>query len=247
MARYKLLIEYDGYGFCGWQRQEEEESIQGSIEKALYKMAEQPVTVVGAGRTDAGVHALGQVAHFDMIGKRSYDTQEILGALNFYLKAKKISILSIEKADDNFHARFSAKSRSYKYKIVNRSAPLAVQAGMAWHIKEQLDIELMNKAAQILVGKHDLTSFRSTQCQSPNPIRTIDSISLIQKDENIEMKITAPSFLHNQVRIIIGSLRKIGNLSWEPEKLQHVLRAKDRKLSAETAPPDGLYLEKILY
>ncbi len=245
MKRYKITIEYNGQPFIGWQRQEVEPSVQGTIEAALFKMSGVQITLHGAGRTDAGVHATGQAAHFDI--RQDFPMDEIMGAINHYVKPLPISILSVEGVDNEFHARFSAVSRAYIYKIINRKAPLALENGRAWHIKEELDVEAMQEAANYLIGKHDFSSFRSAQCQSKNPVKTIDAIELIRKGEGIEMHIKAPSFLHNQVRIIIGNLRKVGNGTFKPLQIKEILEAKDRTKAAETAPPDGLYLVEVKY
>ncbi len=245
MKRYKITIEYNGQPFIGWQRQEVEPSVQGTIEAALFKMSGSEITLHGAGRTDAGVHATGQVAHFDI--RQDFPMDEIMGAINHYVKPLPISVLKVEAVDDEFHARFSALSRAYIYKIINRKAPLALENGRAWHIKEDLGIEAMQEAANYLIGKHDFSSFRSAQCQSKNPVKTIDTIELIRKGEGIEMHIKAPSFLHNQVRIIIGNLRKVGNGAFKPLQIKKILEAKDRTKAAETAPPDGLYLVEVKY
>ena len=245
MQRYKITIEYNGQLFVGWQRQAIGTSIQEVIEHALLKMSGSQITLFGAGRTDAGVHATHQTAHFDI--RKDFPEDEIIGALNHYIKPNLISILSVEKVDKDFHARFSAVSRSYVYKIINRKAPLALELHKAWHIKENLDVNAMQKGAQFILGKHDFTSFRSTQCQAKTPIRSIEEISLMRTRELIEMHIKAPSFLHNQVRIIMGNLRKVGNGSFAPEFIQEILQAKDRTKAAETAPPDGLYLVEVKY
>lgn len=245
MQRYKITIEYNGAPFVGWQSQGEKTSIQEVIEEALLQMSGQYIELYGAGRTDAGVHAMGQVAHFDL--RVDFPTNEIIGALNFYLRVVPISILSVEKVASDFHARFAAKSRSYVYKIINRKAPLALEAGKAWHLRESLDMDLMQVAANSLIGKNDFASFRSIKCQAKSSIKTIDEINFLKKGELIEMYIKAPSFLHNQVRIIIGNLRKVGNGDFAPEMIKQILEVKDRTKAAATAPPDGLYLVKVEY
>ncbi len=245
MQRYKIIIEYLGTPFIGWQRQAVEPSVQGTIETALHKMSGLETALFGAGRTDAGVHATGQVAHFDI--RKDFPMDEIMGAINHYVKPLPISILSVEQVDNEFHARFSAKSRSYIYKIINRKAPLALENNKAWHIKDLLDVDVMQEAAKHLVGKHDFSSFRSAQCQSKSPIKTIDEIKFIKKNELIEMHISAPSFLHNQVRIIVGNLRRVGNSTFAPLEIKNILESKDRTKAAETAPPDGLYLTEVKY
>ncbi len=245
MQRYKIKIEYDGTPFIGWQRQVISPSVQEVIEIALQKMIGSEIVLFGAGRTDAGVHATGQVAHFDI--RKNFPMDEILGALNHYVKPFPISILSVEKVDNEFHARFSANSRTYIYKIKNRKAPLALENSRAWHVKDDLDVNLMQEAASYLIGKHDFSSFRSAQCQSKNPVKSIDAIEFTKEGDAIQMRIQAPSFLHNQVRIIIGNLRKVGNGSFQPLQIKEILEAKDRTKAAETAPPDGLYLVEVKY
>jgi tRNA pseudouridine38-40 synthase len=245
MQRYKITIEYNGTSFVGWQRQAIGPSIQEVIENALFKMSGSEITLHGAGRTDAGVHATGQAAHFDL--RKEFPVDEIMGALNHHIKPHLISILSVDVVPEDFHARFSAVSRSYVYKIINRKAPLALELNKAWHIKENLDVDAMQKAAQFMLGKHDFTSFRSTQCQAKSPVRTIEEIRLVRTSELIEMHIKAPSFLHNQVRIVMGNLRKVGNGTFAPEYIKEILEAKDRTKAAETAPPDGLYLVEVKY
>jgi tRNA pseudouridine38-40 synthase len=245
MQRYKIVIEYDGSAFHGWQQQKGLISVQESIQDAIEMFSGEVVTVHGAGRTDAGVHAMGQVAHFDLNKIRS--SREICSALNHFLKNKNIAILDATEVRQDFHARFSATSRSYIYKIINRRAHLTTQHGLAWHIPENLDINLMHVAAQHLVGLHDLESFRSTQCQSKSSVKSIDVIRVERHGDGIEVFIRARSFLHNQVRIIVGTLRKIGNTFWEPSKVQEILDARDRSAAGQTAPPCGLYLYGVEY
>lgn len=245
-TRYKVIIEYDGGGFVGWQRQDNGLSIQGCLENAIYRLSKQTVKVFGAGRTDAGVHAFGQTAHFDMKNAK-LSLLVIQKAINHFLKPQKISVLAIEEVTKDFHARFSAKRKTYLYKIINRTTPLTISTGYAWLIKEKLNLGAMNAAAQILVGSHDFSSFRSVACQAKSSIRTIEMINVINNQGVIEVYIEARSFLHNQVRIILGCLRKIGNGSWDEKKLKDVLEAKNRCMAAETAPASGLYLLDIQY
>ena len=245
MVRYKIVIEYDGSGFFGWQRQHNGVSIQETIEDAIEQFTNQKITVFGAGRTDAGVHALGQVAHFDL--EHEYDVSRIQNAINHFVKPK-IAILSVEKVSVDFHARFSAKRKRYIYRIVNRSCHLAILCKKAWLVREYVDSSLILQATNILVGKHDFSSFRAARCQSKNPIKTVDKIEVLQKDETvIEIIFEGKSFLHNQVRIMVGALKNVGIGKWDGAKLKQVLDAKDRRLSAETAPSYGLYLARIWY
>jgi tRNA pseudouridine38-40 synthase len=245
MTRYKITIEYDGSDFCGWQRQENSLSIQEAIEKAILELSSEAVHIYGSGRTDAGVHAFAQVAHFDLT--KSHAPERIVGALNFYLKNHKISILDCEIVPKEFHARFSAKSRSYIYKITNRSARLCLEHNRAWHIKVPLNIEKMQKAAIYLLGKHDFSSFRAQGCAANSPIRSISEISISQHDNNIEIYVKAPSFLYHMVRNIVGSLVMVGKGAWEPEYLLEILKAADRSVAGPTAPACGLYFFKTEY
>ncbi len=245
MQRYKITIEYDGSDFHGWQEQKGLRSVQQTIQEAIFKFSGESVVLYGAGRTDAGVHAIGQVGHFDL---QTYkDPNEVSRALNHFLKNEKIAILKTEEVTEDFHARFSAVSRSYIYKIINRRAHPTTQKELAWHVMEPLDVTLMNEAAQYLIGFHDLTSFRSAQCQSTSALKSIASIAVERHGENIEVFITARSFLHNQVRIIVGTLRKVGNGFLHPSKIHEIIEARDRSAAGQTAPPYGLYLRNCLY
>lgn len=245
MQRYKITIEYDGSEFNGWQTQISSTGVQECIEKSIYQFSGEKVKVFGAGRTDSGVHALGQVAHFDL--EKNLYTQNILNAINFYLKPRKISILNISKVDFNFHARFSAKSRSYLYKIINRESPLALEYNKAYLLKAPIDIEAMQQAASALIGTHNLSSFRCAQCQASSPVKTINAINVSKLSEVIQINITAPSFLHKQVRIIVGTLCKIGKKKIKPESIIDILNAKDRSKAGPTAPACGLYLKNVSY
>ncbi len=246
MPRYKLTIEYDGTGFAGWQRQADMPSIQQSIEEAIGKYCGEQVTLQCAGRTDAGVHAMGQVAHMDIRAQRSeYSIQQ---GINYHLETPQISILSVDKTSDDFHARFDAVKRKYMYHIITRNAPLAINNNRAWRITEPLDISAMQQAAdEVLVGKHDFSSFRDSKCQAKSPIKTIDNISIIKQGQLITITIEALSFLHHQVRIIVGCLRLIGNGKWQISDLKAARDAKDRKAAAATAPACGLYLLSVDY
>jgi tRNA pseudouridine38-40 synthase len=246
MPRYKLTIEYDGTDFCGWQRQKNGVSVQEILEQAVFKFTKEETKFVAAGRTDAGVHALGQVVHFDL--NHEVPTHTVIGALNYHVKPFKIAIISAEIVDQTFHARFSCISRSYRYRILNRPAPTALFANYIWHIKEPLAVEAMHSAAQILIGKHDLSSFRSAHCQAKSALKSIDTISVSRlTDDNIEIFVCAPSFMHNQVRIMTGCLVEIGLGKWSKEDFQRVILARDRKLAAQTAPAHGLYFYQAHY
>jgi tRNA pseudouridine38-40 synthase len=255
--RYKLTLEYDGSEFVGMQRQNNGISVQSVIEEAISKFSDEAATVYAAGRTDAGVHALAQVVHFDL--NKNYSMHTIRAAINHFVKPYMVVVVECSIVDVSFHARFSARSRSYIYKIINREAPLALMKGRAWHVMKKLDVENMNDAAQIMLGKNDLSSFRSSHCQSKTSIKSITEIKVYRtgndkddKDDKdnkdcIEIFIKAPSFLHNQVRIIVGCLKKIGEGKWDKEDLIRVLQARDRKQAAATAPAHGLYLYEVIY
>ncbi len=243
--RYKLHIEYDGTNYSGWQRQENSSSIQANIEQAIEKFCGMKVTVNGAGRTDSGVHASGQIAHFDLDEEKDLNT--IIHAINFYLKYEKISILNVEKVPDNFDARFSAIMRYYRYKIINRQSPLTFHSNTHAHINQRLDISLMQQAADYFIGKHDFTTFRSASCQSKSPVKSIENIIVSKEKEKIYVDFIAKSFLHTQVRSIMGCIIKVGMGSWNLSMIPEIIEAKDRTKCAMLAPSCGLYLRKIDY
>lgn len=246
MPRYKLTIEYDGTGLAGWQRQNGAPSVQQYLEEAIAAYCGQNVTLQCAGRTDAGVHALGQVAHVDLAEER--DVYSIQQGINYHLQTPQISILRAEPAAPDFNARFDATKRHYLYRIVTRSAPLAVERNRAWLIHDELDVEKMQQAANaVLVGHHDFTSFRDSQCQAKSPLKTLDSIAFSQDGPQIECRLVAQSFLHHQVRIMVGSLRLVGNGKWTQTDLQAALDAHDRSKAGPTAPPEGLFLVSVDY
>ncbi len=245
MARYRLTIEYDGRPFVGWQRQENGPSVQAALEDAITKFCGESVTVFAAGRTDAGVHALGQVVHIDIVRRTSPD--EIQGALNFHLRPDPVSVLAAEEADPEFHARFDAKARHYLYRIINRRAPLTVDAGLAWRVPVPLDVAAMQAGADLLLGKHDFTTFRSVQCQAKSPVKTLDQFDFTQNGVAIEARLEARSFLHHQVRSMIGTLRLVGEGRWRVEDIKRALDARDRTALGLNAPPDGLYLTRVDY
>lgn len=244
MQRYKLTIEYHGGPFVGWQRQENGPSVQGAIEAALGKLGEE-TTITGAGRTDTGVHALGQIAHADLT--RDWEPFRLMEALNFHLKPDPVAILDIEPAGDDFHARFSAIERRYLYRIVNRRAPLAVEKGLAWRLAHPLDAQAMRAAAAHLIGRHDFTTFRSSQCQAQSPVKTLDELSVETVGEDIRLHVRARSFLHNQVRSFVGTLERVGAGKWAPEDVKRALEARDRAACGPVAPPQGLYLAEVRY
>lgn len=249
MQRYKLTIEYDGTPYCGWQRQENQPSVQQVLERAIEAFSHQSVTVFGAGRTDAGVHALAQNAHVDM--EDAWDSFKFCNAINAHLRGQTIAVLGVEQVGDDFDARFSALARHYFYRIVTRRAPLAVEAGRVWNVKVPLDVAAMNAAAQQLLGKHDFTTFRSSECQAKSPVKTLSKIEVSCTDkidgQHIEIRISARSFLHNQVRSIVGSLKCIGDGKWSTDDLVAALEACDRKKCGPVAPAHGLYLARVEY
>ncbi|MBR1733922.1 MAG: tRNA pseudouridine(38-40) synthase TruA [Alphaproteobacteria bacterium] len=239
MSRYKVIIEYDGTPFHGWQRQEGYDSVQQRVEEAMLPFLKKSVPLHCAGRTDAGVHALGQVAHFDF--NEDLDCFRLQECMNFYLTDVPICILSIEKVPNNFHARLSPIERSYVYKILNRRGKATIDANRVWVVSAMLDEKKMHSAAQCLVGKHDFSSFRSAGCQQKSPIKTVNSISIERYGNLIEITISAKSFLYHQVRNIVGSLRFVGCGKWSEDDFRSVFEAKDRTLAGPTAPACGLY------
>jgi tRNA pseudouridine38-40 synthase len=245
MERYKIVIEYDGNGYYGWQEQEDLPTIQGVIQDAIFQFCGEKVILTGAGRTDAGVHALAQVAHFQIL--RETNANEVMGAINHFLQHTKIAIISCELVDNNFHARFSAKSRSYIYTIINRKTHLTHNKGYAWQVIDELDADLMHTGGQYLLGSHNLESFRAANCQAHSARRSIDKLQVIRHGNRVDVTITAKSFLHNQVRIIVGTLRKIGNGSWPPSKIAEIISARSRQAAGPTAPSSGLYLSGVEY
>jgi tRNA pseudouridine38-40 synthase len=245
MPRYKLTLEYDGGPFQGWQRQENGPSVQAALEAAAEALDEAPVTAIGAGRTDAGVHALGQVAHLDLRKILRPDT--VRDALNQHLRPHPIAVLQAEEAAPNFHARFDAIARAYLYRMVDRRPPLALDRGRAWRVPQKLDPDAMHAAAQHLVGKHDFTTFRDAQCQADSPIKTLDSISVSRVGAEVHLLCKARSFLHRQVRSMAGSLAEVGRGKWATGEIARILAAKDRAACGPVAPPDGLYLLSVEY
>lgn len=248
--RYKLILEYDGTHFHGWQSQPGLQTVQGVLEQALKQLAAQPITTAVAGRTDAGVHATGQVAHADL--PTPYAPFAVRNALNAFIGRvfecpQPLSVLEVEAVSDTFNARFSAVKRAYRYIIEQRSAPLALEANRAWHLFPKLDVGRMQEAAQYLIGTHDFSSFRARDCQAQSPIRTLDKFEIFQEGTRIFADIEARSFLHHQVRNMMGTLRLVGQGRWTPLDLKHALDAKNRTKAGETAPPHGLYLVKVTY
>lgn len=247
MPRYRLTVEYDGSDYVGWQRQDNGPSIQGAIEKAVLSLTRETVSIRGAGRTDSGVHARGQVAHLDLTRQwKSYTLQNALNA-HLALAGERVSILDVAEAPGDFDARFSAIRRHYLYRIVSRRSPLALEARRAWWVPKPLDHDAMHEAAQRLVGHHDFTTFRSAHCQATSPLRTLDRLDVTRAGELIEIRATAQSFLHNQIRSFAGSLKLVGEGKWTPDDLHTALEARDRKACGPVAPPDGLYFMRVDY
>ena len=244
MPNYKIILEYDGTNFVGWQQQENGQSIQGSIQEALYKLSSKKVTVFGAGRTDAGVHAYAQVASFNL--DKEIETDVIRDGLNQHLRPNLISILVAEKVDKEFHARFSAKKRCYEYRIINRRSPLTINANRAWCVHKKLNFEDMKIQSCFFIGKHNLNAFRSSHCQSKSSIKTIDSFDIQKENDNIIITVSAKSFLHSQVRIMVGTLVDIGKGNIN-KTIEAIINSKKRESAGQTAPAKGLYLKRVEY
>lgn len=245
MTRFVLLIEYDGRPFMGWQRQDHGPSVQAAIEDAAWSVVGERATVHAAGRTDAGVHARGQVAHVEIA--RPIKAFRLMEALNARLRPQPVAILACEEAAPEFHARFDCVGRSYRYRIVNRRAPLTFDAGLAWRVPATLDAEAMHIAAQRLVGKHDFTTFRAAYCQAQSPIKTLDRLDVERLGEEVIVRASARSFLHHQVRSMVGCLKLVGEGKWTADDLQTALEAADRSALGYNAPPDGLYFMSARY
>ncbi|MFM9939295.1 MAG: tRNA pseudouridine(38-40) synthase TruA [Hyphomicrobiaceae bacterium] len=245
MPRYSLTIEYDGTPFVGWQVQTEGRSVQGRLAEAIHKFTAATVVVHGAGRTDAGVHATGQVAHVDLA--KTWEWHRIRDALNFHLRPDPIVVTHVIQVADDFHARFSAIGRHYLYRILNRQAPPGLERNRVWWVTRPLDLEAMAEAARHLVGHHDFTTFRSTSCQAKSPVKTLDRLQVTRSGEEIRIEVSARSFLHHQVRSMVGSLKLVGEGRWQPSDLVAALAARDRTRCGAMAPSAGLYLTKVDY
>jgi tRNA pseudouridine38-40 synthase len=245
MPRYRLTVEYDGRPFAGWQIQADQLTVQGLLTAAVEALSGDKTLVQGAGRTDAGVHARAQVAHVDLA--KEWDTDTIRDALNAHLRPHPIAVLAAERAADDFNARTSATRRHYLYRIINRRADLTLEAGRAWRVPRPLDADAMNSAAQRLVGKHDFTTFRSTECQAKSPVKTLDVLRVERSGDELNVSAIARSFLHNQVRSMVGSLVPVGEGKWSADDLAKALAARDRAACGPVAPPDGLYLMRVDY
>jgi len=249
MSRYRLTVEYDGRGLVGWQRQDNGLSVQQLLEEAGFKLAGHEVDMVAAGRTDAGVHAEGQVVHVDI--EKPLPPDRVRDGLNYWLVQEnfhsQVAVLSAEAVSDEFHARFSAIGRRYCYRIVNRRAPLTSQRGLAWGVARKLDAGAMHEAAQRLVGQHDFSSFRAVECQAKSPLKTLDRLDVVRQGEEILIYAAARSFLHHQVRNMVGSLKWVGEGRWSADDITKALEARDRRAGGPTAPPDGLSLTGVVY
>lgn len=245
MTRFKLTIEYNGAPFSGWQRQNDRPSVQQAIEDAVSALDQAPTQVFGAGRTDAGVHALGQVAHFDLV--KDLPASRVRDALNHHLKTDAIAILSAEAVHDAFNARFDAIERTYLYRIIDRRPPLTLERGKIWRIPRKLDVDAMHECAQVLIGRHDFTTFRDTMCQAKTPIRTMDEIRVSRIGAEIHLFFRARSYLHRQVRSITGSLVETGIGKWSKADMRTALEAHDHAACGPVAPAEGLYLNTVLY
>ena len=245
MPRYRILVEYDGTPFVGWQVQANGQTVAGAIASALQKLTGRTVPVHGAGRTDAGVHALAQVAHFDL--DTEWDPLKLREGLNALVRPHPVAILIVDRTAHDFHARYSATARHYLYRIVNRRAPLALELNRAWHVAQPLDESLMQTAAGHLLGRHDFTTFRSVECQAASPVKTLDVLNVSRRGELVEVSASARSFLHNQVRSMVGSLKLVGEGKWQPVEVKQALEARDRSACGPVAPPHGLYLLRVDY
>ncbi len=246
MHKYQILIEYVGTNFCGWQIQPKEKSVQKLIQNKLSKILKEKIIIFGSGRTDSGVHALQQSAHFDCKKKIS-NLDKFLQSINFFLNKNLISILDIKKKNLSFHARFSAKQRIYKYVILNRPSKPSIDKDRVWHIKKKLNIKLMKIGAKKLLGKHDFSTFRSSKCNAKSPIKTIKYIKLKKIKNNIVIKFQSQSFLQQQVRSMVGCLKYLGENKWSLKQFEKIFKLKKRTLCAPPAPAKGLFLEKIIY
>ena len=245
MPRYKLILEYDGTGLVGWQRQTNGLSVQEILETAVERFCGRHLTVHGAGRTDAGVHALAQAAHVDLPKEAPSDV--IRNALNQHAKPHAVSIVAVERVADNFDARRSARGRVYRYRILNRRAPASLERGRVWHVGPPLDVEAMREGAKLLLGKHDFTSFRDSECQAKTPVKTLDLLEVTRSGYEIQIEARARSFLHHQVRNMVGSLKLVGAGKWRAQRIGEALAARDRRAGGPTAPPEGLYLVEVIY
>jgi len=245
MQRYKAEVEYDGTSFVGWQFQKNGQSVQEVLQKAIFNFSKERAIVIGAGRTDSGVHALAQVAHFDL--KKKIQEKSLLPAINQNIGNKSVTVLKINKINKKFHARYDAKKRTYLYLIINRQSPLALQKNKAWHIRKNLDINVMKKGAKLLLGTHNFTTFRATSCGAKSPIRTIEKILIKKNKDKITLQFTSRSFLQQQVRSMVGCIKYLGEGRWDLDNFKTVFKSKNRSKCAPPAPACGLYLQSVSY
>ena len=245
MQRYKAKIEYDGTSFVGWQFQKNGLSIQEVLQKAIFNFSKEKVVIIGAGRTDSGVHALAQVAHFDL--EKKIKEKNFLPGINQHIGNQPVTVLKINKASKKFHARFDAKKRTYQYTIINRKSPLALQKSKAWHIRKKLDVKAMKKGAKLLLGTHDFSTFRASSCGAKSPIKTMEKISIKKNKDKITLKFTSKSFLQQQVRSMVGCIKYLGDGKWKLDDFKKSFKSKNRLKCAPPAPACGLYLTKIKY
>ena len=245
MQRYQIKVEYDGTNFVGWQYQKNGLSIQEILQNAIFQFSKEKVTVTGAGRTDAGVHAIAQMAHFDL--KKKIKKKSFILGVNQYIGNNPVTILNIKKTNNKFHSRFDAKKRTYQYVIINRQSSLALQKNKAWHIRKKLDLKAMKKGAKLLLGTHDFSTFRASSCSAKSPVRTLKKVSVKKNNERLILKFTSKSFLQQQVRSMVGCIKFLGEGKWKLDEFKKIIELKKRSNCAPPAPPYGLYLEKIDY
>jgi tRNA pseudouridine38-40 synthase len=245
MPRYKLTLEYDGAPFVGWQRQDNGPSVQTALEDAIAKFCGERVVATAAGRTDAGVHALGQVAHVDLA--KDWPVATVRDAINYHLQPNPVAVIAAETVAADFHARLSARQRRYLYRVLCRRPPAVLERGRVWHVHAPLDAAAMHDAAQVLVGRHDFTTFRASLCQAKSPVKTLDRLDVVAQDGEIRVSAVARSFLHHQVRNMVGTLKLVGEGKWSAADVAAALAAQDRAQGGPTAPPEGLYLVEVRY
>ena len=245
MQRYQIKIEYDGTNFVGWQYQKNGLSIQEILQRAIFQFSREKVTVTGAGRTDAGVHAICQVAHFDL--KKKIKKKNFILGVNQYIGNNPVTVLNIKKVNNKFHSRFDAKERTYQYVIINRQSNLALQKNKAWHVRKKLDLKAMKKGAKLLLGTHDFSTFRASSCGAKSPVRTLKKISIKKNNERIILKFTSKSFLQQQVRSMVGCIKCLGDGTWNLDNFKKYFKSKNRAKCAPPAPACGLYLKQIFY
>ena len=245
MQRYKIKIEYDGTPFVGWQFQKNGQSVQEVLQKAIFNFSKENVIVTGAGRTDSGVHALAQVAHFDL--KKKIQKKNLLPAINQNISNKSVTVLKINRVSKKFHARYDAQKRTYEYLIVNRQSPLTLQKNNAWHIRKKLNIKSMKKGAKLLLGTHDFSTYRAASCEAKSPVRTMEKILIKKSKDKISLQFTSRSFLQQQVRSMVGCIKYLGEGKWSIDTFQKIFKSKKRSKCAPPAPACGLYLKNIIY